>query len=312
MGSLKTRTLSITLGIDVGAESPSLPRLAGVQKDGDFYQSLGKHWAARSVLVSEETLTRLHANKQTVVESLKKSVASAAFVNFNYVGHGVLTPEGEWAMILPGMPPDLMRACGADFKSVPSLKNVLADSAKPKAKQFSPACAGVEDYLVRSSDLKRAFAGKKIFGFNDSCHAGGLDLGSESLMIDSSRTQQVAQDQSGLRNYLEKLTSKTSHSNVKSFKNLADLFPDSRPSLARSGLASATKRCLSGAVVTRVPGGQDCPLPIEATRGQALEMPVKTGGRGEPWSSCFEFGPVARSRSPETSMQTPFGNNFNP
>ncbi len=188
----RQETVSLNLAFNQGRVNRGFVDLNNVAEDARTQKQLSQIWSARSFEMNEQTPFQTMMEKKELLAILTKNIGSAKYVNFNYSGHGILLADGEWAIPLPAMPPSLLAKCRGDIR----LENDKANARK--AKSWSPGCEGLEKYVVRSSDLRKAFAGKKVFGLNDSCFSGGLDLGPNSSMLNSAGRDQISDDSANI------------------------------------------------------------------------------------------------------------------
>ena len=276
---MRAKTVSITLGLDIGEMNAGFSPLRGVQDDANYYKELSDSFASRKALVSADLLNSMHANKQTFLASMQKTIGNAQYVNFNYVGHAVQTANCEWAFVLPSAPSVLMQSCSSLFKSDPSTKCAKAAPRKPSVK-----CSELDQYIVTASDLKAVFAGKKVFGINDSCFSGAADFGADSYMVNSARGSQGAHDQFGFSQYLKKVALSpygcALDKNHDGQINFAEFANSLKPQQA-----TGKKRCFIGSIAFTVATG-NCP---DGTSNQSLgqeQDPTVTGKSGD-WAQCF-------------------------
>ena len=259
---LKSQTASVTVGFSYGAVGQITPALPRAQNDAQRFFKIGQTVSGDAKILRDADLKSGQNPKAAFLAALKAQIGDKKYVNFNYTGHGTHTKDGEYAIVLPGIPYEDARYC----------KN-LSD------------CPASEKYMVTSSELKEVFAGKKVFGFNDSCESGALDLGPDSMMMNATQGKEEASDVNSFSKQLESDLSgdkscsyDLDHDGDISLGELARKFPyEKAGSESLQGLDArwGQKRSL---VYGKDEGGI-----------AAKQTPTRTGARGAEWSSCIKL-----------------------
>lgn len=289
--SLHEKTVSISMGFDYAGSG--IPALPGAARDREYYaRTVGEHVAYQARRLTDQDAK---AGKAALLGRLKQMVAGKDYVNFNYTGHGFITRDGEFGIALPTMPKDLVQKCIG--KSVRNLSQTER-TAGPISLPTGPAeCSKLDEHMIKQSELREIFGQKKVFGFADTCHSGGLDLGPNSMMLMASQRNQEAAEVE------ERAVGKFTESVARDLLTCrSDRDKNGSVSL---GEVAARMTYVNNAVN---PFGEikNSQTPVFGSmsrldeRGQR-QNPVRTGARGTSWASCVQ---LAKSRCEAESVSS--------
>ena len=277
----RKKTVSVTMGFDY--KGASLPELPGSVADREFYRkTVGEAAARQGHLLTDKDAAK---GKTAILAKLKSLTSKAEFVNFNFTGHGFVTQTGEFAIALPTMPRAMIIACLEEgvIRKPEQLdrRNAAADKPAPKG----VACTGLENHMISQKELRDIFGSKKVFGFADACHSGGLDLGPNSMMVSASRRNELAAEDTATNQgaFTKKLQGTL-------LKCAADRNKDGFISIGESAQGVPHENGKDVRKLLHVPRSQRLG---RITEEDNVQNPVRTGAMGAAWSSCAIVSPTS-------------------
>lgn len=181
--NFENKLATVSIAFDYGKT------LNSTQADGAFFdERFGTRMGRQPVSLRDKDAT---GTKQDFLRSLAQKVGDKEFVQLGYSGHGLIRPDGRWAMLLPSVPKNLEEKCGEE------INDGLRGAGSRKT--YSAPCSALNDYMITADDLRAALPGKKIFAVLDSCLSGGVDFGKDGLALVAAMRDQTATGYEGER-----------------------------------------------------------------------------------------------------------------
>lgn len=196
------QTASVSVGFNYQGEAVALEN---TQDDAKFYIS---QFSANASTWSFVTDARVKGKgKDAFLKYLKQKMSNKKNIIFSYAGHGLIDAEGNWAMLLPGMPDRYINECPTtvgilDSPSDPVARGLTNTDVIPSRQQRLNSVPASEKgcyqkispYLVSDQDLKKVFAGKNVLFFNDSCYSGAADFGKNVTTVSAALANEKSFD----------------------------------------------------------------------------------------------------------------------
>lgn len=221
----KDSVVSFNIGFTY-IKSPKIPKLTSPAVDMETMREISSYVSSESYDIDDQMIT----TKEDFLARIKKKAERKSSVFFNFSGHGILTSKGEFALALPNVPGNCFKNVKAskkvdslyrgiissDYaaKSLQSLaraenleilsdqrdardiqESINADIEIPISIQvFNEKDSNCKKFFITGPELIETFAGKKIYGFIDSCFSGAIQKNAAFNAVYSSSDSQVSAD----------------------------------------------------------------------------------------------------------------------